>query len=291
MDQARPQAQNGDFKKDLPSKTAVYEHVQKYAKPCSWTAAWWLIQTMALWGVLNAAAFFCPNYWMATIVAGLMSLVRLRLFILYHDMGHNSFFGTDKLNQRVGYFIGSFVLGHSFSYWVRGHNYHHKNANNLDKKLFAQTAPWSIEQYQKAPRWQRMLYTTVYGWPFLITACPLYFIFLQFVVCTWAELLGILCTWSFAIWMGPVYLYCRAVSTVVAASLGIIFFHVQHTFDNPYRRHNHNWDYFETAMKGSSFFMVPGGSGTGRAASSTTTYTTSTRACRPTASPSVTTSA
>jgi len=44
---------------------------------------------------------------------------------------------------------------------------------------------------------------------------------------------------------------------IITFSGGIYLFYVQHQFEQAYWRPKPNWDYFEAAMKGASYFKLP----------------------------------
>mgnify|MGYP001803698340 CR=1 FL=1 len=50
----------------------------------------------------------------------------------------------------------------SLTRWNRIHNKHHAISNNLDENQHAQTAPWSVKQYEEADPKVKPLH--VHGW-------------------------------------------------------------------------------------------------------------------------------
>ena len=54
------------------------------------------------------------------------SLIRVRIFILFHDCAHKAFFPSDTANSVFGLLFG--VVNHTpLSFWTRGHNHHHRH--------------------------------------------------------------------------------------------------------------------------------------------------------------------
>ena len=45
--------------------------------------------------------------------------------------------------------------------------------------------------------------------------------------------------------------------TVVSGGIGVWLFYVQHQYENTYWERHENWDYFQAALYGSSFYKLP----------------------------------
>jgi fatty acid desaturase len=52
--------------------------------------------------------------------------VQVRLFILFHDMAHDSYFPSHTANVIVGTLMGALDYS-SFSHWKHGHDHHHRH--------------------------------------------------------------------------------------------------------------------------------------------------------------------
>eukprot|EP01027_Heterolobosea_sp_BB2_P004137 GEZU01006286.1.p1 GENE.GEZU01006286.1~~GEZU01006286.1.p1 ORF type:complete len:337 (+),score=98.58 GEZU01006286.1:341-1351(+) len=231
---------------------AVYNAIAEYAKPNDFIAWWELISSLIIFYTLLYMRSWSP----LIILTGLM---RMRLFVIFHDMGHGSYFSSARLNKIFGTLIGSIALFVSYTYWNKGHNHHHKHANNMDRSLFSQSSPWTVKQYLSATPKQRLIYKFIYGHYTFFTINPLlYFAILNRFVATLVEnALSLGYLYLILYLGGPWHLVYELATGVVAASSGFFLFHLQHTFDNVYRRRSDKWSYFDVGMKGCSYFVLP----------------------------------
>ncbi|ARF08752.1 fatty acid desaturase [Catovirus CTV1] len=235
---------------ELSEKGKVYNHISKYASP-SWVKSFWNLLSTS---ILLYICFTSTNYWLLP----LFSLTLMRTFIIFHDIGHESFFPDKKFNYFVGLIVGTIVVT-PFSNWTFGHNHHHKHSNKLDRKQYSQTAPWDVERYKKESFWNRLIYKFAYGKYTLFTVVPwLYFIIVQHTTAFWYENLIHIC------YLTMLYLYCDfytfayiLIAYWIAALCGFILFHAQHTFDGVYKEKEKEWDYFKNGMYGSSYVQIP----------------------------------
>ena len=130
LDAPAPQtvmAANGAFPKeglgadtdDVALRTRVFAHVRAFSNASWGRALWELTHTFAFYYL----AFTHTHSWVAFIAA---ALLRVRLFIIFHDCAHDSFFPSKAVNWYAGLFLG--VFNHTpLSFWQRGHNHHHRH--------------------------------------------------------------------------------------------------------------------------------------------------------------------
>src|SRR4051794_27498463 len=84
------------------------EIVAKYQKPAPWRAVWQVVNTAipycALWYLMYLSV--AVSWWLAVPLAILAGAFLVRMFIIFHDCGHGSFFPSDKANTIVGFITG-----------------------------------------------------------------------------------------------------------------------------------------------------------------------------------------
>lgn len=71
---------------------------------------------------------YLPLYLLGLLVR---SLVYTRVFVIFHDLAHNSFFSSPSINRFVGLFFNMW-LGFPLEIWRDKHNFHHKTSNDLN---------------------------------------------------------------------------------------------------------------------------------------------------------------
>jgi acyl-lipid omega-6 desaturase (Delta-12 desaturase) len=268
MEQAKGWDEASETSSSLQEK--VMGHIKNYCMP-SW------IDSIYHFLMTILAFLFCLQFstlWMVPILA----LVFVRIFIVFHDLAHGSFFPNKQLNWLGALVTGTLVFTPA-TYWDRGHNYHHKNSNKLNHPQHAQTAAWEKNKYDSVSDYMKTLYRWTYGKYTLFTINPLiYFLFVHRFFSTLVETATMVC------YLGFLYHYLNVdqyvyfgLSIWLAGVFGFILFHAQHTFDNVYRAYDlkdyeklvseqedseqikkiRQWSYFMNGMYGSSFLQVP----------------------------------
>lgn len=241
-------------------KRRVYEHVNKYAKANNWYAAWQLGSTFVMW----ASCFFLPLW-----TIPLHALLMIRLFVLYHDMAHNSFFSSSLANRVFGTLVGPCTLS-PYTYWRDGHDFHHHHSNDLDYQQLSQTAPYTVAAFRAfSPFYQRVYRLMTVPIIAVTVVAPAAMGILQPLSATtgldWAVQLGI---WA-VLWSQGV-LHRQFLALFLSATLGVFLFHLQHTFPGLTRDHGEAFTaaaaaaqpagadfYFHNGMDGSTFLQVP----------------------------------
>lgn len=238
---------------DSEFRAKVYAHVGKYARPNLKLALYNLFASF----IVFLSWYALPSMW-RWILFPIHGLCRVRLFMTFHDMGHQSYFGSKFANDTIGTWLSGTVTT-PYKYWVRGHNHHHKHSNNLDRKQYSQNAPWTVNQYNAQSRWGQLAYNFIYGPITFWTVIPfLFFLVVLRFFSTIPELISHFgfqyIIYLFLGWEGVAQEYA---SLYWSAWVGFFLFSVQHTFDGAYKRVEKEWDYFDNGMRGSSFFQVP----------------------------------
>ncbi len=74
-------------------------------------------------------SFLFLNFWIDVIAAGFV----IRIFIIFHDCCHHSFFNNKNANEVLGTISGIITL-FPFHQWRHSHNVHHATSGNLNKR-------------------------------------------------------------------------------------------------------------------------------------------------------------
>jgi fatty acid desaturase len=91
---------------------------------------------LSLLGVLGLAwvAFaFLGDSWFQLVVAGVLGVVFTQFAFLSHEAAHRQVFASQRWNDRAGRYIGTFLVGISYSWWMNKHTRHHGNPNTVGK--------------------------------------------------------------------------------------------------------------------------------------------------------------
>jgi omega-6 fatty acid desaturase (delta-12 desaturase) len=100
--------------------------VAAYQSPQLRRSLWQLINSvlpfLALWYV--AFRLLVVSFWLALPVQALAGGFLIRVFIIFHDCGHGSFFASRKANDVVGFLTGVLTLT-PYQDWRDEHARHH----------------------------------------------------------------------------------------------------------------------------------------------------------------------
>lgn len=203
-----------------------------------------------------------------TIPAGLFLL---RLFLIQHDCGHGAFFGRRSSNDWTGRLIGVLTFT-PYDYWRRSHAQHHASTGNLDGRGFGDIDTLTVEEYRSLSRLGRFRYRLYRNPIVLFGLGPAYLFLLRHRLpvgmmtqgwSPWASALGtnlgILAVSAALVWaVGfTTFLMVQLPITLVAASVGVWLFYVQHQFENTRWERQPDWSFHDTALEGSSHYLLP----------------------------------
>ncbi|MDO8580832.1 MAG: fatty acid desaturase [Candidatus Omnitrophota bacterium] len=261
---------------DIPSFQTKYEQlwqkiVAKYQNPHRAKSIGQLLNTLIpyvlLWGVM----VYCLtiSYWLVLPVAFVAAGLLVRIFIIFHDCGHGSFFKSQKANHFWGFITGVLTFT-PYQYWRHEHSVHHSHSGDLDHRGVGEVWTMTVDEYLHASRWMRIKYRFARN-PiclFIIGPTILFLIVHRLplgpsgrdghksVHLTNLSILVIAVAMSFLIGF-KAYVLIQLPVLMIAASAGIWLFYVQHQFEGVYWERNAKWDYVTEALKGSSFFKMP----------------------------------
>jgi omega-6 fatty acid desaturase (delta-12 desaturase) len=209
------------------------------------------------------------SWWLVVPLAVLAGGVLVRVFILFHDCGHGSFFASRLANDVWG-FVAGLATFTPYYQWRWEHSQHHATAGNLDQRGVGDVWTLTVQEYLESSRWKRFAYRLARNPVVLFVLAPLFlFVVMQRIPSRTASarerhsvwwmnlaLLGMVGAMSLTIGFVP-YLLVQLTAMTVAGSAGVWLFYVQHQFEDAYWERGADWDYTEAALAGSSFYKLP----------------------------------
>ncbi len=245
--------------------------VAKYQQPSIWRSGWQVVNSLAPYALLWYLMYLVQaiSVWMALPLAVLAGAFLVRVFIIFHDCGHGSFFKSRKANDIVGTLAG-IICFTPYYQWRWEHSLHHATSGDLDRRGTGDIWTLTVQEYLEASRWKRFAYRLARNPAVLFVVAPLFLFVIQqrfafprggarerfSVHLTNLALLAMaaaLC-WIFG-W--KVYLLLQLTVMMVAGSAGVWLFYVQHQFEGVYWQRREQWDYAQAALQGSSFYKLP----------------------------------
>jgi acyl-lipid omega-6 desaturase (Delta-12 desaturase) len=254
------------------SNTAAWkEVVARYQEPSTPRAIWQIVNTLVPTGVLWYLMYrsLTVSWWLTVPLAILAGAFLVRVFIIFHDCGHGSFFKSRLANDIMGFITGVLTLT-PYYHWRWEHNIHHATSGHLDKRGVGDIWTLTVQEYIAASRWKRFAYRLARN-PFILFLLAPLFLFLvrqRFPSPTanrrerhsvyWmnAAIAGMAIGLSAAFGV-KAYLLIQVIIVAIAGSAGVWLFYVQHQFEGVYWERGDNWDYTAAALQGSSFYKLP----------------------------------
>jgi acyl-lipid omega-6 desaturase (Delta-12 desaturase) len=254
-----------------PNRPAWQDIVARYQKSALWPALWQMMNTLvpyaALWYLMYLS--LGVSYWLTAALALLAAGFSVRVFVIFHDCGHGSFFKSRKANDILGLITG--VLSFTpYYHWRWEHALHHASAGDLDRRGTGDVWTLTVQEYLEASRWKRFAYRLARN-PFILFVLAPAFLFLikqRFPslkargrerrsvywtnVAVLAMAAGLSCLFGVRI-----YLLLQLGILMIAGTAGVWLFYVQHQFEGVYWERRDEWDYCTAALKGSSFYQLP----------------------------------
>jgi omega-6 fatty acid desaturase (delta-12 desaturase) len=209
--------------------------------------------------------------WWAIVLAIPAAGFVVRLFMIQHDCGHGSMFRSRTANDWVGRMIGVLTLT-PYGYWRQSHAVHHATSGNLDRRGIGDVELLTIEEYAALPRLRRILYR-LYRHPVVLFGLgPSYLFFIQQRLPVgfmrsgsgpWIGVMGanlaiaaVLGAGVYLLGAAP-FLLIYLPTMVIAATVGVWLFYVQHQFERTLWVRQPEWNPHDAALYGSSYYDLP----------------------------------
>lgn len=226
-----------------------------------------LIPFIGLW--LLACWVVQYSYFAAFLVSAFNGLFLLRLFCIQHDCGHGAFFGNRKVADWIGRGLGVMTLT-PYDVWRRTHSLHHSHSGDLGHRGIGDVMTLTTEEYHQRTKFGRLLYRAYRHPVVLFGLGPTYLFFLQnrlplglegkkYWVSAMGTNLAIAVILAIIVRFGGLQaLFLVFVPTsLIAASIGVWLFYVQHQFETTHWEQSPDWKLHEAALHGSSHYALP----------------------------------
>jgi len=245
-----------------------------YRRPMAWRSIFEIAVTLGplvgLW--VTAWTLHDHGYWWAALLLAIPAAGFLvRLFMIQHDCGHGSFFVQRAANDWIGRLIGVLTLT-PYDYWRQTHAIHHATSGDLDRRGLGAIEILTVDEYRAMPRARRLGYR-LYRHPAVMFGLgPAFVFFLMQRLPVgmmrqgwrpWASVLGNAVAAGAGlgalIWLfGPApVLTVNVVTMLLAATVGVWLFYIQHQFEDARWARSQGWRREEAALRGSSHYDLP----------------------------------
>jgi omega-6 fatty acid desaturase (delta-12 desaturase) len=210
------------------------------------------------------------GYWLTLVVAVPAAGFLVRLFMIQHDCGHGAFFRHRLANDWVGRVLGVLTLT-PYHAWRRSHAIHHASSGHLERRGIGDINTMTVGEYLGSGRWRRFSYRLYRNPIVMLGLGPAYLLIVQHRlpiglgmdrrpwISTMATNAAIALAIVMMMWLvgvGP-FLLVHVPITLLAASIGVWLFFVQHQFEETWWAKAPAWNLHDAALHGSSHYDLP----------------------------------
>jgi omega-6 fatty acid desaturase (delta-12 desaturase) len=193
----------------------------------------------------------------------------VRTFVVFHDCAHGSLLASKRANGYLGRFLGLFVLS-PFERWRHDHAIHHATSGDLERRGIGDIVTLTVAEYRARRLRGRVAYRVIRNPVVMFGLGPVIAMVVGPRIATRSQrprmrhsvlgtdvvllvAVGGLC-WLIG-WEN--FLLVWAPAAMLAGSIGIWLFYVQHQFEDAYWQDAAGWDYTDAALRGSSYLKLP----------------------------------
>lgn len=220
---------------------------------------------------LMVAMYFLLNvsYWLVLAVSILAAGFLVRTFIIFHDCAHGSFLPSKRANALLGAACGLFVMA-PFQAWKHEHAVHHATSGDLERRGIGDVPMLTVAEYDASPWYLRLGYRLFRNPAVMFGIGPLWAMVLQprFISRSerprirrskWRTDVAIAAAIGLCCWLigWERFLLLDAPSALMAGSIGVWLFYVQHQYEQGYWKDSASWSYEEAALRGASYLKLP----------------------------------
>ena len=247
------------------------EALAVYAEPCLRRSLSDILTSLVSYLAASVAMYFALRISVLITLALVIPTAGflVRTFIVFHDCAHGSLLPSKRANRYVGRVMALFVLA-PFERWRHDHAVHHATSGDLERRGVGDIVTLTVSEYRARDQRSRIAYRLTRNPVIMFGLGPVIAMMVgpriptrsqrrrmrRSVLGTDAVLIvviGSLCWlmgWStfLLIWAPP---------AMLAGSVGIWLFYVQHQFEGAYWKSSEEWEYADAALRGSSYLRLP----------------------------------
>ena len=245
--------------------------IAAYQRPTRWKSIWQLINSFVPFAFLwfLAIRVMSHSIWLTLPIVVLLSAFTIRIFIIFHDCGHQSFFRSKRANTFWGIVTG-LVAFTPYHRWKDSHARHHATSGNLDKRGAGDVWMMTRREYLEASAFKRLKYRLYRNPLIMFLLGPLAMLLINNRIpgkrATTSDRYSMhLTNLTLIIFCGSLVYFLGWESILViqlptiflAHVVGVWLFYVQHQFDGVYWKQSSEWDFITASLEGGSFYKLP----------------------------------
>jgi acyl-lipid omega-6 desaturase (Delta-12 desaturase) len=212
------------------------------------------------------------SIWLTLALGAVNAFFLVRIFIIQHDCGHQSFTANRKANDIIGQ-VCSVISFMPYRYWAKSHNFHHGHNGILwEHRDIGDINLLTVKEFKALSRFEKIRYALFRSFPVLFIIGPAWYLLIQnrfplirlkgwehahkalmrhnlLLVGFYVLMIVLLGYKAFLLVHLPILLFF--------AIIAIWFFYVQHQHETTYKEWKDKWDYIRAAVQGSTYYKLP----------------------------------
>lgn len=247
--------------------------LKKYQQPDTSKAVIQILNSFLPYIGLWILMYFSLN-WSYLITVGLSipaAFFLIRIFVIQHDCGHQSFLKSRKVNNFLGFTSSAFSTI-PYKFWSQTHNLHHAHNGQMEYRGIGDITFLSTEEFQALPTWRRNLYrlfrspaVTFFFAPIIYLIFSIRYPLVQ--IKAWKKVRRSHLLNNFALVIGyttlAIFVGWKEFLLILVPTLfffGMIaywLFYIQHQHEENYKAEKGQWDHLLASMRGSTYYKLP----------------------------------
>ncbi len=253
-----------------PAKAAWREVLARYEQPHHGRALLGVMTSAVPYLALSVGMYaaLSVSYLLALALAVPTAIFLVRTFIVFHDCAHGSFLASKRANAWLGMVLGLLLLS-PFARWRHDHAVHHATSGDLARRGTGDIRTLTVAEYGDLSPRGRLGYRLLRNPLVMFGLGPIVAMIIgprivardarprmrRSVIATDVALAVLVAGLCLTIgWRD--FLLVWAPPALLAGSIGIWLFYVQHQFEDAYWESGDEWQYADAALRGSSYLRL-----------------------------------
>lgn len=251
----------------MVARNKLIHHTLEFAKEDRRLSWYYLLSTLALTALAFSLTYFATFVAFRVSSGILAGLLTARLLVIYHDFEHEAILNKSFSASLIMKTIGLLTLTPP-SIWEESHEHHHHTNSRFSTFVLGSFPTISTDTYQRLRPAARLKYLLIRH-PLMILFAYIPIFLVSFCLWPFCEnprkywdcglsvtihILIACILWITGGWMS---LLCTLiVPSLVTFSIGGYIFYAQHNFPEVILNDDDSWDYFDAALRSSSYIRM-----------------------------------
>ena len=248
-------------------KKELAPHNKSDIRKSVWQLVNSIVPFVLLWGLSYVSLSI--SIWLSLVIAIPAAGFLIRIFIIFHDCCHQSFFNRKKANAIIGTITGILTF-FPYEQWKNEHSIHHATSGNLCRRGTGDIWILTTEEYSSLSPWKRVGYRLYRNPLILFGLGPVFLYLIEYRLIRnlqtsrtnqhvpYKRSSGCLDRVALLDTGMEGNSDCTGVdSLLVRRCRHMALLRAEHQFEGTYFERGAGWDHLSAALQGSSYYKLP----------------------------------